>query len=411
MRILFLLTQDLDSPAGVGRYFPLARELAKLGHQVNIAALHANFDALDQTHFKRDGVNVEYVAPMHVRKQNHNKFYYPSHQLLPLVVRATWALGHAALRTPADIIHIGKPHPMNGLAGLAARYLRGRRVFLDCDDYEAATGHFSGAWQRHVVAFFEDHLPHHVHHITTNTYFLRDRLLALGVPPERITYLPNGVDRARFTPPSSAQVEERRAALGLIGKKVVAFIGSLSKPSHPVDLLLDAFLLIHQAQSQAVLLIVGGGEEFEPLQAKARAMGLENSVRFCGRVPAPEVPLYYHLADVSVDPVYADDIARSRLPLKLFESWACGVPFVTGDVGDRRAVLGTPPAGVLTEPGDPASLARAILHILECPDRAVSLRQRGLERVELFSWERLARKLEAVYLSNGQVPDPSSDTQ
>lgn len=410
MRILFLLTQDLESPAGVGRYFPLARELAKLGHQVSIAALHANLEALYQKRFKRDGVNVEYVAPMHVRKQNHNKLYYPTHQLLPLIVRATWALSRAALGTPADIIHIGKPHPMNGLAGLVARYGRGRRIFLDCDDYEAVTGHFSGVWQRHVVAFFEDRLPHRVHHITANTYFLRDRLLALGIPPEYITYLPNGVDRVRFTSPPLDRVEERRAALGLRGKKVVAFIGSLSKPSHPVDLLLDAFLLIHQAQSQTVLLIVGGGEELEPLQVKVRAMGLENSVRFCGRVPASEVPIYYHLADVSVDPVHDDDIARSRLPLKLFESWACGVPFVTGDVGDRRAILGTPPAGVLTAPGDSASLARAILHILECPDLAVSLRQRGLERVELFSWERLARKLEAVYLSHGQVPDPSSDT-
>ncbi len=407
MRILFLLTQDLESPAGVGRYFPLARELVRLGHQVSIAALHADFDALSQTRLKHDGVDIRYVAPMHVRKRNHYKLYYPTSQLFPLVARATWALSRAALGTPADIIHIGKPHPMNGLAGLIARYAQGRRIFLDCDDYEAVTGHFSGTWQRRVVAFFEDHLPHHVHHITTNTYFLRDRLLALGVPPECITYLPNGVDHARFMPPPLAQVEERRAALGLVGKRVVAFIGSLSKPSHPVDLLLDAFLLVQRAQSQTALLIVGGGEEFEPLQAKVRAMGLESSVRFCGRIPASEVPIYYHLADVSVDPVYDDDIARSRLPLKMFESWVCGVPFVTGDVGDRRLVLGTPPAGILTKPGDPASLAEAILQILGCPELATSLRQRGLERAELFSWDRLARKLEAVYLGNDQVSDPT----
>ncbi len=46
MRILFLLTQDLDSPSGAGRYQPMAKYLTKLGHQVTIAALHSNYFSL-----------------------------------------------------------------------------------------------------------------------------------------------------------------------------------------------------------------------------------------------------------------------------------------------------------------------------------------------------------------------------
>ena len=43
MRIHFLLTQDLESPSGLGRYFPMARELVRLGHQVTISALHSDY--------------------------------------------------------------------------------------------------------------------------------------------------------------------------------------------------------------------------------------------------------------------------------------------------------------------------------------------------------------------------------
>jgi hypothetical protein len=45
-KITFLLTQDLESPSGLGRYWPMARYLAALGHQVKIGALHSNFNSL-----------------------------------------------------------------------------------------------------------------------------------------------------------------------------------------------------------------------------------------------------------------------------------------------------------------------------------------------------------------------------
>ena len=90
-----------------------------------------------------------------------------------------------------------------------------------------------------------------------------------------------------------------------------------------------------------------------------------------------DIPVYYRLADVVVDPVYDDDTARSRVPLKLFESWISQVPFVSGDVGDRMLLLGTPPAGILANPGDSNSLAASILQILENPQTAIDLKQRG----------------------------------
>jgi glycosyltransferase involved in cell wall biosynthesis len=399
MRILFLLTQDLESPSGLGRYFPLARWLSRSGHQVRIAALHGDYQNLAHTRFEQDGVQVWYVGQMHVLKRGSDKQYYPASRLLAISAGATWNLSRAALQFPADIVHIGKPHPMNGTAGLLAKYLRGRRVILDCDDYEAGSTHFTGDWQKWGVSLFENWLPKRVDHITTHTHFVQDRLAAAGIPPRRISYIPNGVDPERFNEVTAEEVARLRVELELAGKPVVAYIGSLSLSSHPVDLLLRAFASLLARIPEATLLLVGGGEDSQQLESMTNALGLQEQVRFCGRVEPAKVPLYYRLADVSVDPVYDDAAARGRSPLKLFESWISGTPFVSADVGEREFLLGDPPAGILAQAGEDDSLAQAIYTVLAERELAETLRQRGLERVQAYTWDRLAKQMEGVYQS------------
>jgi glycosyltransferase involved in cell wall biosynthesis len=397
MRVLFLLSQDLESPSGLGRYWPLSKELVQLGHSVTIAALHSNYRSLATRRFIREGVQVRYVAQMHVRKEGNRKSYFSPLSLIWITAQATLALSRAALSIPADIVQICKPHPMNGIAGILAKMLHKRTLFLDCDDIEAAVNRFDGDWQKRGVAFFENYLPRHVDFVTTHTSVNRDRLLALGIPENRLFYLSNGVDRARFALHDPQRIKALRDELELVGKKVVAYIGSLSLAGHPVDLLLKAFVIIHQTQPESILLLVGGGDDYEKLQTQAREMGIGQVTIFCGHVSPEDVGLYYFLSDLSVDPVYDNDAARGRSPLKLFESWACGTPFVSADVGDRHFLIGDPPAGLLAMPGDPLSLAQVVLKILEDQGLAKTLRQRGLERVHTYFWDRLAVGLDELY--------------
>jgi len=397
MHILFLLTQDLESPSGLGRYLPIAKEIMRMGHKVTIAALHSNFHSLRTHREDREGVEVLYVAQMHVLKQANQKHYFPLYKFILLAVRATLALGWVALKSPADIIHVGKPHPMNGLAGLLGKYLRGKTLLVDCDDFEAGSSRFSTEWQKQTVSFFERWVPQHAAVVTTNTHFMQDKLICWGIPPDRVLYLPNGVDSQRFSQPDQKELDALKARLGLTDNKVVAYIGSLSLPSHPVDLLVEAFGKVHASLPEAALMLVGGGEDYETLKGHVQHLGIESAVRFCGRVPPDEVSRYYQIAHVSVDPVRDDDAARGRSPLKLFESWAACVPFVSADVGDRRSLLGTPPAGLLAAPGDPDSLAGCILKVLQDSRLSEELRRRGAQCAETYSWGSLTRQLESTY--------------
>jgi glycosyltransferase involved in cell wall biosynthesis len=397
MRILFLLTSDLDSPAMGGRYFPLARGLVRLGHQVTIATLHSQYEKLVETHFSLDGVNIAYVGQMHVRKSGDTKEYFSNSQLLGIATRATWALSKFAFHNQADVIHIGKPHPMNSMAGLFGKVFRNPCIFLDYDDYEAESNLFGSSWQKRGVVFFEDTTPRWVDHITTHNSFLQTRLVTNGIKSEKISFILNGVDRDRFLPPTEEAINSLRMKYDLVEKKVVAFIGSLSLPSHPIYLLLDAFSIVHQSIPDSVLLMVGGGEEFEKFKDTCISKGLSGSVVFSGRIPLKDIAVYYHIADAVVDPVEDNLAARGRLPLKLFESWASGVPYISGDVGDRRTVLGIPPAGLLANPGDPESLAKAIIEVLSNPGLAMELTERGFTLARDYDFDRLASKLADCY--------------
>jgi glycosyltransferase involved in cell wall biosynthesis len=397
MKIAFLLTQSLDSPSGLGRYTPLARQLAHQGHQVTVLALHPDFAGLAQKTQDVDGIRIVYVSQMHVRKRGSTKSYFSTPSLILHSTLAAWRLTLEAVKVRADLIYVCKPHPMNGIAGWIAHKLHVSQLWLDCDDYEAASGRFDRPYQQKVIAWFEKNLPRLAGRVTTNTRFMQDKLVSWGVSPQKITYLPNGIDPARFVAPSPHELEAMRSDLCLDDCQVVLYLGSLSFPSHPLPLLIEAFQRVVSQRPQARLVIVGGGEDYAALQKMVEERDLLPFVRLCGRVPADQVTCYYHLADVSVEPVYDDDAARGRCPLKLFESWVCGVPFVSADVGDRRELLGDPPAGLLARPGDPVSLADQILMLLTSTDFADEIRNRAMTRVKTYYWYRLATTLNQAY--------------
>jgi glycosyltransferase involved in cell wall biosynthesis len=400
LRITFLMTQSLDSPGGTGRFLPLAKALTALGHQVTLLALHHDFAHVARRRFIQEGVHVHYVGQMHVRKSGDHKYYYNPVALTIIALAATLRLTIAALRTPGDVIHVCKTQPMNGLAAWIVHRLRGTAIYLDSDDYEAVNNRFTGRWQQRIVAWFEDWLPSFAAGITVNTTFIARRFAAIGYPPGRIYLVPNGVDHERFCllkrPDLPSLLAERRAALGIEATdRVVVYVGSLSLVSHAIDLLLEAFPLVLQQEPQAILLVVGGGEDLPRLQQQAKALPIDERVRFLGRVPGDQAPLYYALGEVSVDPMRRSLPAESSLSLKVVESIVAGVPCVTADIGDRKHIVGA--AGIAVAPDDAAALAGGILAILKDKEVADRMRQAAQATGTEHWWQTRVHLFTRVY--------------
>jgi glycosyltransferase involved in cell wall biosynthesis len=395
MKVAFLSTSSPYSPSFMGRWFPLAKEMVRLGHTVHMLTLHHDYRPGKPR--QEDGVWVHEVGQMHVRGWGDARRPLSGWPLLRVALGATFVLLRRALQVQVDAYHICKPQPMNGLAGLLAARWSGRPCYLDCDDYEAEANHFTGWGQQAVVRWFEDTLPRHMAGVSVNTHYLAERVRQLGMLPERIVYLPNGVERARFARQDPGAGQRLRERYGLVGRPVVLYLGTLSLAGHPLELLLEAFARVRALLPEAHLVLVGGGEDRPALERRVEEMGLPGQVTFVGAVSPDQVPDHILLGDLSVDPVLDDLVARARSPLKLFESMASGIPVVTGDVGDRREILEDGRAGLLVPPGDPQALAEGIAALLRDPDRRRQMAAAGRERAKTYMWDRLVHTFLQVY--------------
>jgi glycosyltransferase involved in cell wall biosynthesis len=393
--IVFLITVGLERPSG-RRYFALARALVRHGHRVRILALHPDLEHCPRRRFVQEGVEVWYVGQMHARKRHGVTERYPVGRLLGVLAGAVLGMVGGVLASPADVYHLGKPQPVNGLAALlAVGLLRRRRFYVDCDDDEATSSDFQAPWQRAVFAGWQELLPRVAAGITVNTHEMGMRLPRRAGAP--LVYVPNGVDLATYARPPAAVLEGLRAALGLRGRRVVAYSGTLTLHNHPVDLLLDAFALLRHSVPDALLLLVGDGRDTARLHQQAAALGVAPDVRCTGYLPHTATRAYLALADLSADPVYDNAVARARSPLKLFESMALGVPVVTGDVGDRARLLGGGRAGVLVRAGDAAALAEGMRALLSDEARHAAMAQAARQHVQQYDWAALAENWARVY--------------
>jgi glycosyltransferase involved in cell wall biosynthesis len=385
-----LLTQSLESPGGGGRYLPLAKALVRRGYSVVMIALHHNYEQAKERHFTLEGVQVRYVAQMHVKKSGNIKTYFSPLQLVLISFWATVRLFWVSFFTPCDVVYVCKTQPMNGFAAWLLHLFLRKPVILDSDDYEAVNNRFSSKWQQRLVAGFEDWMPKFAAGITVGNSFIAQRFKEIGYPADQITLMPHGVERTFFELDSnglSARMAHLKRTWNIEeNHRVIVYVGSMSLVSHAVDLLIEAFSLVVEKHEDALLLMVGSGEDFVRLQQLAERMQLQEHIRFVGRVPIDEVVYYFQMGELSVDPLRRTLPAESSLSLKLLESIAAGVPCVTTDIGDRKEIVQA--AGIAVPPGDARQLAEGILQILEQPELATAMRKAALLQRENNWWDR-----------------------
>ncbi|MFC0250922.1 glycosyltransferase family 4 protein [Massilia consociata] len=192
---------------------------------------------------------------------------------------------------------------------------------------------------------------------------LRDEVVALGVPADRVTSLRNGVDLQLFRP-----VE--RSANPMF---TLLTVGHLV-PVKAQELIIGALPLLPGVR----LAVAGDGPNRGMLEALARTAGVADRVQFLGAVPQAQLREHYGRADALV-------LASSREGWAnvLLESMACGTPVVASRVYGTPEVVAAPEAGVLMAERSPQGVADAV-HALRAnyPDRAATRRY-----AEGFSWD------------------------
>ncbi len=112
------------------------------------------------------------------------------------------------------------------------------------------------------------------------------------------------------------------------------------------------------------MLLVGGGPQEANLKSQAQRLGIDDRVRFIGRVPHAQVQRYYNLIDVLAYPRHSIRLTEIVTPLKPLEAMAQGRIFVASDVGGHRELVRDGETGFLFPAGDAQALARTINEVL-----------------------------------------------
>jgi glycosyltransferase involved in cell wall biosynthesis len=212
-----------------------------------------------------------------------------------------------------------------------------------------------------------------------------------GVPEARIELVPNGAD----VPPERPRPDDAP-------ESYLVYAGAL-QPWQGLDVLLRAFARLADLTGLKLVILSSVPERrARALRRLAERLGVEDRVVWRFTLPHAEVAAWLAGAAVSVAPLTgcARNVDQGCAPLKILESMAAGTPVVASGLPAVRELMADGVHGRLVAPDRPAELARAIRVLLEYPDAARAMGERGRERVrEEFAWAATRARMAAIYRS------------
>ncbi len=384
------------------RALPMAKALAARGHTVTVLLPPWQNPEDAGRRWEEDGVAVENVV------------LPPS---TPGLFQGMTALRLArrALALGPDVVHLFKPKAYSGLTHWLLHRLpspRRPRLVVDADDWEGPGGwNEIGGYsvvQRRFFAWQERWGLTHADAVTVASRTLESLVWALGVRPESVFYVPNGVEERR-----RVVVEGRE-----MGTHILLYTRFFE---FPVSRVMDVFRLVRERVPQARLLIVGEGlfgEEEELFRLAADAgLGVarppssphgaesasspgsaQSPIAYAGWVPLETLPSYFARADVAMYPFDDTLVNRTKCAVKLVDLLAAGVPVVAEAVGQNREYIRDGETGLLVGPGDVHSFADSVVRLLRSPSLRRRLGRAAARDVEeRFGWWKLVDGVERAY--------------
>lgn len=263
----------------------------------------------------------------------------------------------------------------DGVAAVRIARALGKPVVLTArgsDTSQLARLPFAGAMIRRALAEADG--------IIAVSAGLKEGLVALGVPAERVTVLRNGVDTALFRPPADRAALRRE--LGFDGPTILSVGLLIPRKRHHLTIEALRDLPDHR------LVILGEGPERRALEALAGRLGVADRVRMPGARPHEDLPRWYGAADVMV---LASE--REGWANVLLESMACGTPVVATPAWGAREAVCAPAAGRVVAEASPAAIAAAVRSLAAPP----AAREATRAHAEAFGWEETTQGQLALF--------------
>lgn len=218
-------------------------------------------------------------------------------------------------------------------------------------------------------------------------------LTRLGVPPEKISFLPNGMDTEwADVPVNRAEV---RKAMGLPPDDILIVTFSRLIRSKRIELFLRAVALMDRPLRERVTIVIGGdGPERQRLENEARRLGFGDKVIFTGVIPHRDVVQFLKASDI-----FGATNELTNMSLPPCEALLCGVPVVAFDVSGTAEIVRDGETGLLVPDRDVAGFARRLEVLVRDDELRLRLgaRAAAFAREHFVSWDdRIEMELDVL---------------
>ena len=314
-----------------------------------------------------------------------------------------WMSARVARAVRPEIIHAGSGHRgyETALIGAALREHLRRPLVYEVRSFFESTWSADGRWnergeQYHRRFAAETGAMRRADHVITIAESMREDIIARGIPAERVTVIPNGVDADVFRP--EPPDPELRRKLGLDGRFAFGYVSNLDHPRENQELLIAATAVLLRRGRAVTCLIVGDGKRRGELEKIAAKAGVRDRVVFTGRVPHDDVGRHYAILDAFVVPRRDERAARSVTPLKPYEAMAMARPLVVADLPALVEIAQPDARGLAFRTGDPDALATTHERLIDDPAAGRRMGRAGREWVARErSWAANGARYRAVY--------------
>jgi len=301
--------------------------------------------------------------------------------------KALLSLVRLVLKEKPDIVHTHSSK--DGILGRLAARIAGAPQIIHTPHGHVFYGHF-GAFASKIFLWIEKIFSRFTDRVVALTDGEKDDYINLSVcPPEQLFKIHSGVDVKKFMNANGNRVEKRRS-LGLDqNEPVIGFVGWLLPIKGP-DYLLKAMDYVWRGHPETSLIMVGKGDMDVELRAEALKKNANGKIKFLGwREDIDEImPLF----DMLVLPSLNEGMGRV-----LVEAMAAGKPVVASRVGGIPDLVRHEETGYLVPPADEEALAEGIKKLLDDPEKARQMGQRGKEYCHQFSLEAMIERLDNLY--------------
>lgn len=236
--------------------------------------------------------------------------------------------------------------------------------------------------------------------VTVSEFSKKEIVKYLGVPAEKITVMPNGVNLDLFHPGySQTQIDQVKNKYQINGRYFL-YLGTL-EPRKNLVRLIQAYGKLWEtfkadeknkdSENDFPYLVLAGGKGwmYESIFETVEELKLSDRVIFTGYVEEEEAPVLMKGARAFVFPSLYEGFGMPPL-----EAMACGTPVLTSNVSSLPEVVGE--TGILVDPESVDSIAEGMKTLIDDDELCTKLGEEGIRRAAEFTWDKVVEKMKLL---------------